>query len=71
MNISSQVKSALRKLREDKDYGCDSSCQMYLALYKSCVARLAKWTTLFADLNTLTRFLRFQTTEWENDETCE
>jgi len=44
---------------------------MYLALYKSCVAHLAKWTTLFADLNALTRFLRFQTTEWENDEPCE
>jgi len=44
----SQVKSAIRKLREGKDHDCDLFMSDVSVLYKSCVAHLAKWTTLFA-----------------------
>ena len=44
----SQVKSALRKFREGKDHDCDSFMSDVSVLYKSCVSRLVKRTTLFA-----------------------
>ena len=47
--ISSQVKSALRKLREGQDRDNDLFMSDVYVLYKSCVAQRAKWTTLFAE----------------------
>jgi len=47
--VSSQVKSALRKISEGKDHDCDSFISDVSALYKSCVLHLAKLTTLFAE----------------------
>jgi len=47
--IPSQVKSALRKLREGKDHDCDLFMSYVSVLYKTSVAHLAKWTTLFAE----------------------
>ena len=45
-----QVKqSALTKLREGKDHDCDLFMSDVSVLYKSCVAHLAKWNTLFAE----------------------
>jgi len=45
-----QVKqSALTKLREGKDHDCALFMSDVSVLYKSCVAHLAKWTTLFAE----------------------
>jgi len=49
MCISSQVKSALRNLREGKDHDGDLFMSDVSVLYKSCVAHLAKWATLFAE----------------------
>jgi len=57
MYISSQVKSALRKLSEGKDHGCDSFTP--------------DGPLHLLNLNALTRILRLQTTNWENDELCE
>jgi len=70
--MSSQVKPALRKFSEDKDHDCDSFKSDVCALYKSCVSHL--WLTgplYLLNLNALTRILRLQTTNWENDELCE
>jgi len=44
-----QVKSALRKFSEGKDHDCDSFLSDVSVLYKSCVSRLVKWITLFAE----------------------
>jgi len=73
MYISSQVKSALRKCREDKDHDCD--------LFVSDVGYLCCTSVLFhvwlngplylLNLNALTKFLLLQTIAWENDESCE
>jgi len=73
MYMSSQVKSTLRKLSEGKDHDCDSFMSDVSVLYKSCVAHLDEWTTLahLLNLNALIRFIRLQTTNWENDEPCE
>jgi len=49
MYISSQVKLALRKFSEVKDYDCDSFMSDVSVLYKSCISYLVKWTTLFAE----------------------
>jgi len=51
MYISSQVKSALRKLSGGKDHDCDLFTSDVSVFYKSCVAHLAKWTTLFVEFN--------------------
>jgi len=72
MYILSHVKSVLRKLRESKDHGVVYySCQMY----PYCTSlELHIWVSgplYLLNLNALTRFLRLQTTEWENVETCE
>jgi len=52
MYISSQVKSALRKTQRPRE-GKDRDCVLFMSdgyvLYKSYVAHLAKWTTLFAE----------------------
>ena len=40
MYISSQVKTALRKLRESKDHDCDLFMADVSALYKACAAYL-------------------------------
>jgi len=71
--ISSQVKSAPRKLREGKDHDCvlfmsDVIC---IVLYKSCVAHVANGALYLLNLNALTRFLCWQTTEWENVKLCQ
>ena len=57
MYISSQVKSALRKLREGRDHDCDSF--------------MSDGPLHLLNLNALTRILRLQKTYWENDELCE
>jgi len=50
MYISTQVKSALKKFREEsKDRDCDLLMSGVSVLYESCVAYLEKWTTLFAE----------------------
>jgi len=49
MYISSQVKSALRKFSDGKDYDCDSFMSDVPGLYKSGVSHLAEWATLFAE----------------------
>jgi len=71
MYISSHVKSALRKYNEGKDHDCESFMSDVPVLYKSCVSHLPKWTLYLLNLNALTRFLCFQTTNWKKDETCE
>jgi len=38
------------------------------ALYKSCVAHLAKWNTLFTAFKCFDEMFCLQTIEWENDE---
>ena len=51
MNVSSQVKSALKKFREEsKDRDCDLFVSDVSVLYKSCVAYVDKWNTLFAEV---------------------
>jgi len=57
MYISRQVKSALRKFSEGKDHDCDSF--------------MSDGPLHLLNLNALSRFLRLQTTNWENDELCE
>jgi len=48
--VSSHVKSALKKFREEsKDRDCDILMSDVSVLYKSCVAYLDKWTTLFVE----------------------
>jgi len=71
MYISSQVKSALRKFSEGRDLECDSFMSDVPVLYKSCVYIWLNGPLYLLNLNALTRFLRLQTTNWENDETCE
>jgi len=44
---SSQVKSTLRKFGEGKDRDCYLFMSDVSVLYKSCIVRLAKRTTLF------------------------
>ena len=51
--IPSQVESALWKFSANKDHDCDLFMSDVSALYKSCVAHLAKWTTLFAEYKML------------------
>jgi len=68
--MPSQVKSALRKFSEGKDHDCDSFMSDVSVLYKSCVAHLANGPLCLLNLNGLTRLLRLQTINWENDEPC-
>jgi len=58
MYVSSQFKYALKKFGEEsKDRDCDLCMSDVFQLYKSCVAHLDKWTTLFAlYFNVLTKF---------------
>jgi len=69
--ISSQVKSALRKLREGKVHDCD----LFMSDVSDCTSLVLHiWLNgppFLLNLNALTRFLRLQATEWENDEPCE
>jgi len=49
-----------------------SQIYLYSVLYKSCVEQ--HWLNgplYLLNLNALARFLRLQTTEWENDEPCD
>jgi len=53
MFMSSQVKSALTKLREGKDHGCDLFMSDVSVLSYFFVAHLAKWTSVFAEFECL------------------
>jgi len=71
MYISSQVKSALRKLREGKEHDCDLFMSMHLYCTSLVLHIWLNGPLHLLNLNALTRFLRLQTTEWENVESCE
>jgi len=47
--ISSHSTKKTQRLREGKDRHCVLFMSDVSALHKSCVAHLAKWTTLFAE----------------------
>ena len=74
MNISSQVKSALRKLRDWEKTRIVTvyySCHMYLYCTSLVLHIWLNRPLYLLNLNALSRFLRLQTTEWENVEACE
>jgi len=73
MYISSQVKSALRKLRDwekARVVTVHYSCQVYLYCTSLVLHIWLNGPLCLLNLNALTRFLHFQTTDWENLEPC-
>ena len=74
MYLSSQVKSALRKLRDwekSRIVTVHYSCQMYLYCTSLVLHIWLNGPLYLLNLNALTRFLRLQTTAWENVEPCD
>jgi len=63
-NLMSTKKT--QRLKEGKDGYCILfMSDAYICIVQVLCCTSAKWTTLFPDLNALTRFLRLQTTEWK------
>jgi len=70
MYISSQVISALRKLRKARIMDVIYSCEMHLYCTSLVLYIWLNGPLYLLNLNSLTKFLTLQATEWENDEPC-
>ena len=71
MFVSIEVKSTLKKFREDgKDRKCDLFMSDLSSLYDSCVAYLDVWTNSFAEFKCFDWMLLSNAKVWADVEPC-